>query len=102
MPPLLVDFTGGKRQYNPAPGAGGSGIVDSSAMDLLILMPDGRLVVRNSRADVDAVIDNGTPDGTTRQARVEHWRKRNREVQTGGGTPGEGAGGGAPSILPGR
>lgn len=99
MPPLLVDFDGGKRTYHlpnvPA-------FNDEAAMDLLILTPEGRLIVRNTRADIDVEIYDGTPTGTTRQLRVEQWRKRNRQAEAGGASGEGGGGGGAPSILPGR
>ncbi len=98
-PPLLVDFEGGKRKFNVP---NGGVMAEEAAMDLLILTPDGRLIVRNSRDDIDAEIYDGTPNGTTRQARVEQWRKRIRRAESGG-APSEGGGNsGAPSILPGR
>ena len=54
---------------------------------------------RNSRADVDATIADGTRGdeetdaGTTRQKRVEEWRRRNHAVQ------GTGPAGSPPGIL---
>jgi hypothetical protein len=91
IPPVLVDFEGGRRTR--------LGIIEEASVDVLILTPEGRLIVRNSRADMDAKIDADTPLESTRQKRVEDWRRRNREVAGGGSG---GAGGGAPPILGGK
>ncbi len=98
--PLLVDFDGGRRSNTKL------GIVnDDAAADLLILMPDGKLIVRNSRADIDVPLDDLTPDGTTRQARVVEWRQRNQRAISGeSGGVGAVPPGTAPPIMrpPGR
>jgi hypothetical protein len=97
-PPVLVEIEGGKKTNAKV----GTSIVphDEAATELLILTPDGRLILRDSRADHDAKIDNGTEAGTDRQARVLEWRKRNRE--TGGTSAGGGQQGGpGKGILPG-
>ncbi len=96
LPPVLVDFTGGKRyRYN-------SSIVDEeTAVDALIMTPDGGLFIRNSREDTDLA----TPLGRERQERVmqsrrhfESLMRRLVGVQAGGGNGGAGGGG---IVLPG-
>jgi hypothetical protein len=66
---LLVDFSGGPRQQmkvgNERPG-------DSSATELLILEPDGKLVVRNNLEDSDP----STPRGRERAERHQEWKDR--------------------------
>jgi hypothetical protein len=67
-PGILVDFEGGKRAY--ATGTGN--VYDDGATELLVLDPDGKLVVRTSRDDAD-------PDseaGAERIRRYEAWRTR--------------------------
>jgi hypothetical protein len=96
-PPLLVDIEGGHKvnvRFR-------TGILDAddAAAELLILTPDGRLIARDSRTDQDGTIRDGTENGTTRQDRVQAWRKRNRE--TVGASPAGQQGGGGASILPG-
>jgi hypothetical protein len=95
-PPFLVDFDGGKKthKFTPVP------VTEDAAMDVLILMPDGKLIVRNSRADINAYIDDRVTEGDapTRQGRVADWRKRNQDV-FGTGTPREKGTGGGGGIL---
>ena len=51
QPIILLDFVGGKVTYQPKAG---SPITDmDSATEALIAMPDGSLIVRNSRHDMD-------------------------------------------------
>jgi hypothetical protein len=81
--PMLVDFEGGRKSTLKLGMAG----FEEAAMDVLILAPDGRLIVQNSRADIDARISDGTEDGTTRQERVLTWRARNKDAESTGGVP---------------
>jgi hypothetical protein len=71
MPPaMLVDFTGGRQ---PALTLGKKTMPpDVSASDLLILAPDGKLLVRNSMFDTDPNFQWGK----TRLERYEAWRAR--------------------------
>jgi hypothetical protein len=57
---VLVDFFGGRRPN------------EDTSTELLILQPDGRLVVRSSREDTD----KGTEAGRVRDERFEEWRAR--------------------------
>jgi hypothetical protein len=98
--PILVDIDGGKKTANIAKN---TTVTDDAAVETLILLPDGRLIVRNSRLDVDAKIEDGSDEGTTRQERVQTWRKRNQaaiegrtQQQPGGAGPGGEGTGGAP------
>jgi hypothetical protein len=93
--PLLVDYEGGQKTQK----FGNATLKEEAASDLLILMPDGRLVVRNSRADIDAFINDGTEKGIPRQERVEQWRKRNLDVLSAPASgPGPGPGRPAPIL----
>ncbi len=73
-PVIVVDFEGGKKLFffrrdgNREYVSGG----DESAFEVLALMPDGRLVVRNSRIDSD----NETFAGAQRQQRFDFWNNR--------------------------
>ena len=51
FPPLLVDFTGGRRKV------GIGAVEEETAVDALILMPDGKLRVLNSRDASDTSND---------------------------------------------
>ena len=90
---MLVDFEGGKlvaggkdrRFPSLAP------ITEDAAMDLLMLTPDGRLIVQNTRADMEVEIKDGSAPDTYRQTRVVNWRQRNVDALTGGGGAGPGA-----------
>jgi hypothetical protein len=63
-PAILVDFEGGRiRQPN---------LSDESAVELLILNADGKLVVRNSRADSDP----NEPESKDRKKRIEEWKAK--------------------------
>jgi len=75
--PLIVDVEGGRKH---GAKVGLPGVVEEVAQDVLILTPDGRLIVHNSRADMDAKIDDGSEEGTSRQKRVVDWRERNHAV----------------------
>jgi len=65
---VLVDFEGGKRVYDPAGGR----IHDDAATELLIVQPDGKLVVKTSREDADSQSEIGAE----RTKRYEAWRSR--------------------------
>jgi hypothetical protein len=73
--PVLVDFAGGKR-LTPA-----NTLLEETAVDALILMPDGRLKVLNSRAaaDTSAAAPNKT-EAKERIDRLTNSRKRIDEV----------------------
>lgn len=71
-PPLLVDFDGGKRPQTAGRPE------DVSAAELLILTPEGRLEVRDSRTDTDPA----TRVGRERTARLRHWADRLKEVRS--------------------
>jgi hypothetical protein len=82
--PVLVEIQGGRKNIK----VGGAQIADDAATELLIVMPDGKLVLRNSREDAAARIDDASAEGTTRQDRVEHWRRRNRDALEAAGPAG--------------
>ncbi|MFO0866085.1 MAG: hypothetical protein U0744_15805 [Gemmataceae bacterium] len=96
-PPMLVDFDGGKQEHRFATLPGYPNVKDESAVDVLILGPNGKLIVRNSRID-------GNPDlpaGKERQDRVNQWHDRVQEAKNVGATlPGSGPGmpGGSPAM----
>ena len=85
-PPLLVDFDGGWK--NNVKIGNVTVNKDESAVDALILTPEGKLIVRNSRIDTDPA----TTRGEERKERYESWFGRLREIF------GQGAGGGA--VMP--
>jgi hypothetical protein len=77
-PPVLVDFTGGKRYRN-------TGVFEEdSALDALILSPEGKLVVRNSRVDSDVA----NPEARERHERVLHARQRVADTKESLAPPG--------------
>jgi hypothetical protein len=68
---ILLDFVGGKQRF------------DDSATEVLLLMPDNSLIVRNSRNDMndegwDSKLASGTGHayGLERRKRFETWRER--------------------------
>lgn len=65
---LLVDFDGGKVSYNN----GTRPLTYDAPVEMLVMTPDGRLIVRNSAVD--------TPD-EERKKRVEAWRARHKAVK---------------------
>ena len=74
-PPVLVDFIGGKRGKVNYP----TDFDEESAVEALIMTPDGRLQVRNSRTDSDPPLAG--PDAKDeRKERVAHTRRRVDEV----------------------
>jgi hypothetical protein len=82
-PPLVVDFEGGRRDnYRVVPFDRNDKSIqltitrDESAMDVLIMAPDGTLTVRNSRRESDPT----TPQGKERRDRVELWRDHLRQA----------------------
>jgi hypothetical protein len=90
MPPFVVDFEGGKKSQK----FGNTTATDEAATDVLIVAPDGRLIVRNSLADIYAEIEDGSSPKIARQERVKEWRKRNQDAINGvSGSPASGNGG---------
>ena len=90
-PAVLVDFNGGKK--STAKGWGKTQTEDVP-LELLVLNPDGRLVVRNS------VDDEENPERTTRETDWKEWVTKvkmggRQRAPTGaaGGMPGKGGGG---------
>lgn len=77
----LVDFEGGKLRTK----VGALTLNEETAIEALILTPDGNLTVHNSQDDLSAA---------PRVRRVENWRKRIDEISKagfgGGGLPGVG------------
>ena len=67
---------------------------DASAVEVLALTPDGRLVLRNSRLDADP--DNSTA-GAERRDRYDQWRERLNDLRAPAGAPG----GAVPPGVPG-
>jgi hypothetical protein len=74
-PPLLVDFEGGEKKNQRV----GTVTVprDESAVDVLVLTPDNKLVVRNSRLDSDPEY----PPAHERIERYETWLKTIRDLR---------------------
>jgi hypothetical protein len=99
-PSLIVDFDGGQRSNVRV----GKDLVsnDASAVEMLVLTPEGDLVVRHSRRDTDPE----APEGDERNERYEQWRDRLAELRAGGGRPAMGPGmmmpmpGGAAGGMP--
>jgi hypothetical protein len=78
---ILVDFDGGKVTTR----VGSKTVVEEAATDLLIVRPDGRLMVRNSAADMA---------NAERKRDTEEWARWQKDVETaapGGGSTGTGA-----------
>jgi hypothetical protein len=95
---ILVDFEGGK----PKARVGDRDITDDAETELLIIRPDGRLLVRHSGQDA------AEADRTAREKKWDEWVKRVKErkdVNTGTGPGGTfdrgGPGGGMPPGGPG-
>jgi hypothetical protein len=80
--PFLVDFVGGKRYK-------GAAIEEETAVEALILTPDGTLRVLNSRAGTDAIQEEDPNDSTltSRQDRVLSARRRVAAVLRQGSDP---------------
>jgi hypothetical protein len=77
--PLLVDFQGGKHlNYQ----VGNKKLADDSVYELLIMGPDDKLTVRNSRIDSNKA--NGI--GAERERHYDHWRQRLADLKKGGGS----------------
>ncbi len=92
-PPLLVDFDGGKRSFK----VGNSTLNDDSAVEALVMTPEGRLIVRNSRLDSDPVV----PEAKQRQDRLDAARQRVQQVRQGAAAAPAGGGPAMPG-MPGR
>jgi hypothetical protein len=75
LQPLLVDFEGGRRDVV----AFKLPVKDESAVDALILMPDGKLKVRNSRNDSDSKM---------RKFVLDEYRKHRDQAQPAGADSG--------------
>lgn len=71
-PALVVDFDGGRKTNFERRDRSKEFMEDFSAVELLVLMPDGRLVLRNSRIDSDTEM----PAGAERHDRFVFWRDR--------------------------
>lgn len=71
-PSLLIDFEGGRKTN------------DAAAAEVLVLTPEGKLVLRNSRNDADLE----SAPGAERRDRFEQWRDRNKEIRNGHSGPG--------------
>jgi len=84
---VLVDFEGGKRPYETAAGR----VQDDASEELLVLRPDGKLVVRTGREDTDPESETGTE----RMRRYQAWHKRISPLRSSNG-PGGGPGFNAP------
>jgi hypothetical protein len=67
--PILVDFQGGKREDY---AVGKQMIRDDGPLELLVLMPDGSLQVRNGRDDSDPEAETGQE----RRQRYDAWKQR--------------------------
>lgn len=74
-PAMLVDFEGGTR-HGFRDRLGYTYLKDESAIDLLILTSDGKLIVRNTRVDSET----DTPEGMDRIARYQAWRNRLTQI----------------------
>ncbi|MBX9679339.1 MAG: hypothetical protein K2X38_11300 [Gemmataceae bacterium] len=90
-PPMLVDFDGGKQEHRFVTLPGYPYVKDESAVDVLILNPNGKLIVRNSRIDGNAEL----PAGKERQERVARLQERVQDAKNSGmaapaGGPGTG------------
>jgi hypothetical protein len=82
---VLVDFEGGKTRAQ----VGTKELTDDSATEVLILRPDGKLLVRNSEAD------KADPDRKSRQETWDKWLERvkaRKEAAPTAPTPGGGFG----------
>jgi len=96
--PVLVDFTGGKKPKVDTVGD------EDVAVDALILTPDGKLSVLNSRnADADPApeISAERPDNGTRHGRVQAARQRILDLNPAASSstdPAMPKGGGGPKI----
>jgi hypothetical protein len=79
---LLVDFEGGKRNYL----VGASKILDESPIEALVLTPEGKLLVHNSKADTN---------NEEREKRHKEWENTLKAVKNDetGKSPGRGGSG---------
>ena len=96
-PPMLVDFDGGKQEHRFGTLPGYPNVKDESAVDVLILSPNGKLIVRNSRIDGNPEL----PAGKERQDRVNRWHERVMDAKNSGmAAPAGGPGmpGGGPAM----
>lgn len=90
-PPLLVDFEGGRRDNVRI---GKDSVRDESAIDVLIMTPEGKLTVRNSGYDADPK----SRGGRVRKERLELWREHVHQAQAGGADRGNQPGPGLPGA----
>jgi hypothetical protein len=89
QPIVLLDYSGGEVKYMPKSGAR---IEDrDSAIEALLLMPDGTMIVRSSRHDMDdRGFDKKESDlgghhlGIERRQRYEEWKSRQEEFRQNG------------------
>jgi hypothetical protein len=82
-PIYLLDFVGGKHAYRN-PKSGEAQAPEESAAEALLLMPDGTMIVRNSRSDMTE-LEEISPLGPERLRRWTEWKKRLEDMRTGGG-----------------
>jgi hypothetical protein len=75
--PVIADFEGGKGNYKLAQAGT---IQDEGSQEVLILTPEGKLIVRNSRDDSD----EEAATGRERHQRYEAWKTRLEQVRRGG------------------
>lgn len=75
---LIVDFAGGKQGK------------DEIATEILVLTPDGKLIVRNSRIDTEG----STPQTRERIVRYNVWKDRIQTLRASTPAPGKGGAGG--------
>jgi hypothetical protein len=95
-PPMLVDFTGGPKH---AFKIGKSNVKDESAVEMLILTTDGKLIVRNSRIDSDA----SEPVGAEREEQFRAWHAKIEDLRKAAMPTGKGGGAAMPGFqLPGN
>jgi len=73
---ILVDFEGGRGLSIPSPFAANKNITEDSAVEVLMLSPDGKLLARNSAKDTN---------DEERKKRREEVFKRIQEVREGKG-----------------
>jgi hypothetical protein len=86
MPIYLLDFVGNKQNYKFAKGPS---IDDDSACEALVLMPDGTMIVCNTRNDMNdgwtgkerPEFPQGNPRGMERRDRLEFWAKRLKDFR---------------------
>jgi hypothetical protein len=79
--PLLADFVEGYRKTTlfTVPGKSPTRIEEEATTEMLVLTPDGKLIVRNGRDDTES---------KDRVERLDMWRDRLRQLRSAGVDPG--------------